>query len=302
MDAEEAEIEALHCLYDHLRQQEAQLEANKSDRAELEELRSELLVQQQEGQESIVTMLEDLRGQVSSLQSLARDLEQEKGKLTSMLQELKQELKTQAEQQEVTRATVEQLVTTSQQLQEQQDQEVLSRLAVQEQQLQQVQEQLREEMASKLDRTELERFRQQLEEQWKRSLKQLQEKAPPREADNAAGIKKQLSSADSRCLPCDRQLSMRVPGSPVVPIPPTPPLIPRSAEKTPRMLNPGESKREQAAGCQYPSVPRQCRGQSTVLQPVPPSTPRSLKTSTAFCSKVGMKTEGIQRGQLWLGV
>ncbi|KAM9028274.1 glutamine-rich protein 2-like [Ara ararauna] len=157
-------------------------------------------------------------------------------------------------------------------------------------------------MASKLDRTELERFRQQLEEQWKRSLKQLQEKAPPREADNAAGIKKQLSSADSRCLSCDRQLSMRVPGSPVVPIPPAPPLIPRSAEKTPRTLNPGESKREQAAGCRYPSVPRQCRGQSTVLQPVPPSTPRSLKTSTAFRSKVGMKKEGIQRGQLWLGV
>ncbi|KAM9027867.1 uncharacterized protein PRD47_009886 isoform 2-T2 [Ara ararauna] len=134
-------------------------------------------------------------------------------------------------------------------------------------------------MASKLDRTELERFRQQLEEQWKRSLKQLQEKAPPREADNAAGIKK-----------------------PVVPIPPAPPLIPRSAEKTPPTLNPGESKREQAAGCRYPSVPRQCRGQSTVLQPVPPSTPRSLKTSTAFRSKVGMKKEGIQRGQLWLGV
>lgn len=36
-----------------------------------------------------------------------------------MLQELKQELKEQAEQQEVTRSTVEQLVTTSQQLQEQ---------------------------------------------------------------------------------------------------------------------------------------------------------------------------------------
>lgn len=49
MDSQEAEFEALHCLYDLLKKQEAQLEATKSDRAELEELRSELLLRQEEG-------------------------------------------------------------------------------------------------------------------------------------------------------------------------------------------------------------------------------------------------------------
>lgn len=49
MDTEEAEFEALHSLYDLLRKQEAQLEATKSDRTELEKLRSELLLQQEEG-------------------------------------------------------------------------------------------------------------------------------------------------------------------------------------------------------------------------------------------------------------
>lgn len=48
---------------------------------------------------------------------------------------------------------------------------------------------LRECVCLQLDRKELGPFRQQLEEQWQRSLEQLKEKAPPREADNAAGIK-----------------------------------------------------------------------------------------------------------------
>ena len=41
-----------------------------------------------------------------------------------------------------------------------------------------------------LDRLELGPFRQQLEEHWKSILEQLKEKAPPTEADDAAGIKK----------------------------------------------------------------------------------------------------------------
>ncbi|XP_061199941.1 glutamine-rich protein 2-like [Neopsephotus bourkii] len=55
------------------------------------------------------------------------------------------------------------------------NQEVLSRLAGQEQGLHEVQQQLREEMASKLDRLELGPFQQELEERWKSSLEQLKE-------------------------------------------------------------------------------------------------------------------------------
>lgn len=56
------------------------------------------------------------------------------------------------------------------------------------------------------------------------------------------------------------------------------------------------SCKEQAAGCRYPRVPRQCGGQNTVLQPVPPSPLGPHKPSTVLPSKVGMKKEGIQRG------
>ncbi|KFQ45368.1 Glutamine-rich protein 2, partial [Nestor notabilis] len=91
------------------------------------------------------------------------------------------------------------------------NQEVLSRVTGQEQGLHEIQQQLREEMASKLDRLELGPFQQQLNEHWKSSLEQLKETTPPMEADEAAGIRKQLL-ADFQCLSCDRQLSMRVPG------------------------------------------------------------------------------------------
>ncbi|NXF53784.1 QRIC2 protein, partial [Oceanites oceanicus] len=90
-------------------------------------------------------------------------------------------------------------------------QETLSRVTGQEQGWHQVQRQLSEEMDSKLDRLELGPFRQQLEEHWKNILEQLRDKAPSTEADDAAGIKKQLL-AHFHCVSCDRPLSMLVPG------------------------------------------------------------------------------------------
>ncbi|NXR03608.1 QRIC2 protein, partial [Sagittarius serpentarius] len=90
-------------------------------------------------------------------------------------------------------------------------QEMLSRVTGQEQGWHQLQRQLSEEMDSKLDRLELGPFRQQLEEDWKSILEQLKEKARPTEADDAAGIKKQLL-AHFHCVSCDRPLSMLVPG------------------------------------------------------------------------------------------
>ncbi|NXE15455.1 QRIC2 protein, partial [Lophotis ruficrista] len=90
-------------------------------------------------------------------------------------------------------------------------QETLSRLVGQEQGWHQVQQQLSEEMESKLDRLELGPFRQQLEEHWKSVLEQLKEKMMMTEGHDAAGIKKQLL-AHFHCVSCDRPVSMLVPG------------------------------------------------------------------------------------------
>ncbi|XP_076210239.1 glutamine-rich protein 2 [Aptenodytes patagonicus] len=473
------QIGQLGQLYTALKEQVAQLEATKSDHAELEKLR---LLFPEGDQESHASILTDLRGRVSSLQGLASDLQDEKEKirqledalgklgvagadwkadgsnqitlqLGSTLQEIKQELKGLGEQQEMTKALLEQLVTkTADQLQEQLDelramvksagqeqaeaqaacpvcstdtstqvgqllqryeklqelvdsfmsrqavgkvvrqlpgrsqqdeellkriqatvvqvqgdykklssvtgnllddrhqkqkdiealfqslerlekekadkedlalginvkadktalagkvsrtqfdasmerlnemiQEMLSRVTGQEQGWHQVQRQLNEEMDSKLDRLELGPFRQQLEEHWKSILEQLKEKAPQTEADDAAGIKKQLL-AHFHCVSCDRPLSMLVPGPHIVAIPSMPPLPPRLAGRPHTILELEQTQqhghRERAAECGYPSVPRRCGGRHTLthplqrcprLQPLPPSAPRPLQPPT----------------------
>ncbi|XP_052664642.1 glutamine-rich protein 2 isoform X3 [Harpia harpyja] len=447
------QIGQLGHLYTALKEQVAQLEATKSDHAELEKLR---LLFPEGDQESIASILADLRGQVSSLQGLASDLQGEKGKvrqlddalgklgvagadwkvdgsdqitqqLGSTLQEIKQELKELGEQQEMTKSTLEQLVTkTADQLQEQLDelramvegtgqeqeqaeaqaacpvcstdtsvqvgqllqryeklqelvdsfmsrqavgkvvrqlpgrsqqdeellkriqatvmqvqgdyeklssitgnllddrhqkqkdiekadktalagkvsrtqfdasmerlnemiQEMLSRVMGQEQGWHQVQRQLSEKMDSKLDRLELRPFQQQLDEHWKTILEQLKEKAPPMEADDAAGIKKQLL-AHFHCMSCDRPLSMLVPGPHIVAIPSMPPLAPRLAGHPHTILELEQtqqhSHREWAAECGYPSVPRHCGGRHTLTHPLQrcprlqPGTPRPLQPHT----------------------
>ncbi|NXI69373.1 QRIC2 protein, partial [Anseranas semipalmata] len=89
--------------------------------------------------------------------------------------------------------------------------DVLSKMTGQEQDWHQIQQKLIEEMDSKLDRLELAPLRQQLEERWRSILKQLKEKAPQAEANDAAGIRKQLL-AHFHCLSCDRPLRVLVPG------------------------------------------------------------------------------------------
>ncbi|OXB81147.1 UNVERIFIED_CONTAM: hypothetical protein H355_005077 [Colinus virginianus] len=89
--------------------------------------------------------------------------------------------------------------------------ETLSKVACQEQDWQQVQQKLSEELDSKLGRPELALLRQQLEERWRSDLKKLREKAPWVEADDAAGIRKQLL-AHFHCVSCDRPLQVLAPG------------------------------------------------------------------------------------------
>ncbi|XP_026716595.1 glutamine-rich protein 2 isoform X2 [Athene cunicularia] len=150
-------------------------------------------------------------------------------------------------------------------------QEMLSRVTGQEQGLHQAQQQLREEMDSKLDRLELGPFRQQLEEHCRTILEQLKEKAPLTEADDAAGMKKQVL-AHFHCMSCDRPLSMLVPGPHIVAIPSMPPLHPNLAGRSHTALDveetPQHSHRERAAERGYPSVPRRCGGRHTLTHPL----------------------------------
>lgn len=94
-------------------------------------------------------------------------------------------------------------------------QELLGKVSGQEQDWQRVLEKINLEMQSKLDRMELDPLKKKLEERWKEIRRQLQEKPPQYDCDDAAGIRKQLF----HCLSCDRPIDMTVPGPPILTIP-----------------------------------------------------------------------------------
>ncbi|CAI9579051.1 unnamed protein product [Staurois parvus] len=94
-------------------------------------------------------------------------------------------------------------------------QELLGKVSGQEQDWLRMLEKINLEMQSKLDRMELDPLKNKLEERWKEIRRQLQEKTPQYESDDAAGIRKQLF----HCLSCDRPIDMMVPGPPILTIP-----------------------------------------------------------------------------------
>ncbi|XP_066471194.1 glutamine-rich protein 2 isoform X6 [Tiliqua scincoides] len=100
-------------------------------------------------------------------------------------------------------------------------QELLNKMAGQEQDWQKMLDKLLIEMDSKLDRLELDPFRQQLEERWKDIRKQLKERAPQDIGDEAAGIRRRLL-AHFHCISCDRPLEMVVPGPQISSLPAVP--------------------------------------------------------------------------------
>ncbi|XP_078510711.1 glutamine-rich protein 2 isoform X3 [Lissotriton helveticus] len=102
-------------------------------------------------------------------------------------------------------------------------QELLEKVTVQEQDWQNVVDKISSEMESKLDRLELDPFKRQLEERWKAIRKQLKDRSPHYDADEAAGIRKQLI-ARFHCISCDRPVDMAVPGPPVMTVPSMPAL------------------------------------------------------------------------------
>ncbi|KAJ7415143.1 glutamine-rich protein 2-like protein [Pitangus sulphuratus] len=100
--------------------------------------------------------------------------------------------------------------------------EMLKRVLGQEQRWQEVHQQLRDVLDSKLDRLELGPFQKQLEEIWGRMIKELKDEMSV-SADDAAGIKQQLL-VPYKCLSCDRDLNMQVPGPHIDTLPFYPPL------------------------------------------------------------------------------
>ncbi|XP_066425446.1 glutamine-rich protein 2-like isoform X2 [Molothrus aeneus] len=88
--------------------------------------------------------------------------------------------------------------------------ELLRRVLGQEQRWQEAQQRFSDALDSKLDRLELGPFQKQLEDNWAKIIKDLKDELTV-EIDDAAGIKKQLL-VPFKCLSCDRQLNMQVPG------------------------------------------------------------------------------------------
>uniref|UniRef100_G1MYF8 DUF4795 domain-containing protein n=1 Tax=Meleagris gallopavo TaxID=9103 RepID=G1MYF8_MELGA len=204
--------------------------------------------------------------------------------------------------------------------------EMLSKVTGQEQDWHQVQQKLIEELDSKLDRLELAPLRQQLEERWRSILKQLKEKTPRVEADDAAGIRKQLL-AHFHCVSCDRPLHMLVPGPHIVTIPPLPPLPSRVTVRPRATFQPEQGhrwgtrgqgdhswhrgglspehppapRREQGAQCGFLQVPRRCGGQHTVTHPLqrcprPPHLPPYGNGTSVEVEIWGRRDVGSPRG------
>ncbi|XP_077183819.1 glutamine-rich protein 2 isoform X2 [Paroedura picta] len=152
-------------------------------------------------------------------------------------------------------------------------QELLNKMAGQEQDWQKMLDKLLIEMDSKLDRLELDPFRQQLEERWKDIRKQLKERVPQDEGDEAAGIRRRLL-AHFHCISCDRPLEMVVPGPHITTLPAIPGL-PAHQSLRPYMVYEMEQIRQisrndrtpDMADYSYVSMPRHCGGSHTLTYP-----------------------------------
>ncbi|XP_073443982.1 glutamine-rich protein 2-like [Dendrobates tinctorius] len=97
-------------------------------------------------------------------------------------------------------------------------QDLLGKVSAQEQDWQRLLEKINVEMQNKLDRIEIEPLKNMLEERWKDLSRLLMERPPQYEADEAAGIRKQLIQR-FHCISCDRTVDMMVPGPLALTIP-----------------------------------------------------------------------------------
>ncbi|NXQ10079.1 QRIC2 protein, partial [Peucedramus taeniatus] len=158
--------------------------------------------------------------------------------------------------------------------------ELRRRVLGQEQRWQEAQQRFSDALDSKLDRLELGPFQKQLEDTWAKIIKDLKDELSV-EIDDAAGIKQQLL-VPFKCLSCDRQLNMQVPG-PHIDTLPLLPSVPGSHTAHPSAVTPEEqaqqhSHRKLANSKLLKS--QSCKGQDTSSAP--------LKDVLHLSKKVGM--------------
>ncbi|XP_056399860.1 translation initiation factor IF-2-like [Hyla sarda] len=89
--------------------------------------------------------------------------------------------------------------------------DLLEKVDAHEEDWQSLLEKINVEMQNKLDRMEIDPLKNILEQRWKDLCRQLQQHPPQYEADEAAGIRRQLMTR-FHCISCDRPVYMKVPG------------------------------------------------------------------------------------------
>ncbi|XP_012861726.2 glutamine-rich protein 2 [Echinops telfairi] len=162
-------------------------------------------------------------------------------------------------------------------------QELVARMSGQEQDWQKMLDKLLVEMDSKLDRLELDPVKQLLEDRWKSLRRQLKERSPLFQADEAAIMRRQLL-AHFHCLSCDRPLETPVSGQ-VIPVTPVGQSLPGHRSSRPYTIFELEQVRQQSRNLKLGSAfPRAELGQME----------RSVGRLRSMHSKMLMDIEKVQ--------
>ncbi|KAM5135160.1 glutamine-rich protein 2 [Mantella aurantiaca] len=141
--------------------------------------------------------------------------------------------------------------------------ELLCKLSGQEQDWQKMLEKINLEMQSKLDRMELDPLKDKLEERWREIRRQLQDKPPQYESDEAAGIRRQLF----HCLSCDRRVNMMVPGPPILTIPNIPGLPAHRSNRPYIVYELDQIRQYSRSSDRFADFNRRCGGSHTMTFP-----------------------------------
>nr|XP_025855262.1 glutamine-rich protein 2 [Vulpes vulpes] len=123
-------------------------------------------------------------------------------------------------------------------------QELVAKMSGQEQDWQKMLDKLLAEMDSKLDRLELDPVKRALEDRWQALRRQLKERSPLYQADEAAAMRRQLL-AHFHCLSCDRPLETPVTGQ-IIPVMPVGPGLPGHRSIRPYTIFELEQVRQQS--------------------------------------------------------
>lgn len=149
-------------------------------------------------------------------------------------------------------------------------QELLGKISGQEQDWNKVIEKISTEMNCKLNRTELDPLKKQLDDRWRTIHKQLQTPQMP-EQEDAAGIRKQLV-ARFHCISCDRPVEMMTPGQHLMTLPSAPGL-PSHKSSRPYTVYELEQVRQHCRSeripemADYSYLSRSCGGSHTLTYP-----------------------------------